>query len=99
MYRNPEREAEVFKYWKEGHYTIDQISTSTSIPRSTVGYYTKKFSRKNPRDDRQNVTRPSMGRNKFKGFAIETRELILTSAIEMFSQKKYGGSILRTKTA
>ena len=49
----------------------------------------KKFSRKNPRDDRQNVTRPSMGRNKFKGFAIETRELILTSAIEMFSQKKY----------
>jgi len=30
-----------------------------------------------------------MGRNKFKGFAIETRELILTSAIEMFSQKKY----------
>ena len=54
-----------------------------------MGYYVKKFSRKNPRDDRQNVTRPSKGRNKFKGFAIETRELILTSAIEMFSQKKY----------
>jgi len=89
MYRNREREAEVFKYWKGGHYTIDQISTSTGIPRSTVGYYVKKFSRKYPRDHRQNVTRPSVERNKYQGFAVTMLKKVYLEAQGLFGKEQY----------
>jgi len=43
--RNPERERLVYRYWVQGH-TIDEISRLTGIPRSSVGYYVRKFNRK-----------------------------------------------------
>jgi orotate phosphoribosyltransferase-like protein len=39
---NPERNEKIYTLWKEGH-TIEEISLLTGIPRSTVGYYIKKF--------------------------------------------------------
>jgi len=43
--RNPERERLIYRYWVQG-YTIDEISMLTGIPRSSVGYYVKKFNKK-----------------------------------------------------
>ena len=43
--RNVERERLIYRYWVQGH-TIDEISRLTGIPRSSVGYYVKKFNRK-----------------------------------------------------
>ena len=43
--RNPERERLVYRYWVQGH-TIDEISRLTGIPRSSVGYYVRKFNRR-----------------------------------------------------
>ena len=43
--RNLERERLVYRYWVQGH-TIDEISRLTGIPRSSVGYYVRKFNRK-----------------------------------------------------
>lgn len=34
----------VYELWKEGR-TIDEISFETGIPRSTVGYYVRKFNK------------------------------------------------------
>ncbi len=39
---NVERNKRIQNLWILGQ-TIDQISLSTGIPRSTVGYYVKKF--------------------------------------------------------
>ena len=41
---NVEREENVYRLWRSGA-TIDQISLQTRIPRSSVGYYVKKFNR------------------------------------------------------
>jgi len=43
-YRNVEREEKVYQLRRSGA-TIDQISLQTRIPRSTVGYYVRKFKR------------------------------------------------------
>ena len=43
-HRNVEREEKVYQLWRS-RATIDQISLQTRIPRSTVGYYVKKFKR------------------------------------------------------
>lgn len=34
----------IFELWERGA-TVDQIASATGIPRSTVGYYVRKFSR------------------------------------------------------
>ena len=49
--RNPERERLVYQYWAQG-YTIDEISMLTGIPRSSVGYYVRKFNKRYGRDGR-----------------------------------------------
>ena len=41
---NVERNKTIYKYW-ERKLTVDQISMMTGIPRSTVGYYVRKFNR------------------------------------------------------
>ena len=43
--RNPERERLIYRYWRLG-YTVDRISRLTGIPRSSVGYYVRKFNKK-----------------------------------------------------
>ena len=43
--RNPERERLIYRYWRLG-YTVDRISKLTGIPRSSVGYYVRKFNKK-----------------------------------------------------
>ncbi len=42
---NEERNTSIYNLWCKG-YTIDEISLKTEIPRSSVGYYVKKFRRK-----------------------------------------------------
>jgi hypothetical protein len=44
LIENIERNKKIFGLWKKGH-TIDQISLLTDIPRSTVGYYIRKFNK------------------------------------------------------
>jgi transposase len=39
---NLERNAVIYQHWQEGK-TIEEISTLTGVPRSTVGYYVRKF--------------------------------------------------------
>jgi hypothetical protein len=41
---NPDRNFLVYELWKKGR-TIDDISFETAIPRSTVGYYVRKFNK------------------------------------------------------
>ena len=41
---NLERNKRIYELWEKGH-TVDQISSLTGIPRSTVGYYVRKFNR------------------------------------------------------
>ena len=41
---NRERNYLVHRYWQEGR-TIDEIAILTAIPRSTIGYYVRKFNR------------------------------------------------------
>ena len=42
--RNPDRNFLIYELWKKGH-TVDEISLETCIPRSTVGYYVRKFNK------------------------------------------------------
>ena len=41
---NTNRNFLVYELWKKG-YTIDEIAFETAIPRSTVGYYVRKFNK------------------------------------------------------
>lgn len=41
---NVERNKVIYGLWEKG-LTVDQISSMTGIPRSTVGYYVRKFSK------------------------------------------------------
>ena len=43
--KNPQRQTRIYTLWKQ-NLTIDQISATTSIPRSSVGYYVRKFNRR-----------------------------------------------------
>ena len=59
--RNPERERLIYQYWVQG-YTIDEISRLTGIPRSSVGYYVRKFNKKYGRRSRVRVSfLPALG--------------------------------------
>jgi len=59
--RNPERERLIYQYWVQG-YTIDEISMLTGIPRSSVGYYVRKFNKKYGRRSRVRVSfLPALG--------------------------------------
>ena len=42
---NPERNARIYELWELG-LTIDEIALETGYPRSTVGYYIRKFNKK-----------------------------------------------------
>jgi len=46
---NFERENAIYELWKAG-CTIDEISSKTGIPRSTVGYYVAKFNKSKNED-------------------------------------------------
>jgi len=41
---NLERNKHIYKLWERG-LTVDRISSLTGVPRSTVGYYVRKFNR------------------------------------------------------
>jgi len=41
---NPDRNVRIYEMWTNGS-TIDEISFETDIPRSTVGYYVRKFNK------------------------------------------------------
>ena len=41
---NPERNGIIYELW-EKNLTVDHISSRTGIPRSTVGYYVRKFNK------------------------------------------------------
>lgn len=41
---NPNRNEIIYSLWEQG-YTVDQIALRAGIPRSTVGYYVRKFNR------------------------------------------------------
>jgi len=41
---NPDRNFLIYEMWTNGS-TIDEISFETGIPRSTVGYYVRKFNK------------------------------------------------------
>jgi len=59
--RNLERERLIYSYWIQGH-TIDEISRLTGIPRSSVGYYVRKFNKKHGRRSRVRVSSlPALG--------------------------------------
>ncbi len=47
---NPERNARIYELWELG-LTIDKIALETGYPRSTVGYYTRKFNKKSIRGE------------------------------------------------
>ena len=47
--RNFERENAIYELWLQD-YTIDEISSKTGIPRSTVGYYVAKFNKSKNED-------------------------------------------------
>ena len=47
---NLDRNVIIYELWKKG-FTIDEISFDTSIPRSTVGYYVRKFNKRARRGD------------------------------------------------
>jgi hypothetical protein len=59
MRPNPEREAKIYKYWKKGN-TIDETSVQEGIPRSTVGYFFKKFKRKYGNKSQKNIPEPTI---------------------------------------
>jgi len=42
--RNLERREIIYELWLQG-YTVDEISSKTGIPRSSVGYYVAKFNK------------------------------------------------------
>lgn len=42
MEKNPVREKRIYELWKKG-YKIAEIAEMTGYPKSSVGYYTKKF--------------------------------------------------------
>ena len=42
--RNIKRENEIYQLWNQG-YIVDEISSQMGIPRSTVGYYVRKFNK------------------------------------------------------
>jgi len=59
--RNPERERLIYRYWVQGH-TIDEISSLTGIPRSSVGYYVGKFNKKYDHRSRAKISfLPALG--------------------------------------
>ena len=47
IWENLQRNKIIYELWLNG-FTVDEISSETGVPRSTVGYYVRKFN-KNPR--------------------------------------------------
>ncbi len=51
MFReNFERNSRIYELWKKG-YTVKEISFETGIPRSSAGYYVRKFNKRARRGD------------------------------------------------
>jgi len=57
------REPTILQHWQLG-FTIDKISAMTGIPRSTVGYYVKKFRREYGSPNQKNTPKPAVERSK-----------------------------------
>ena len=109
---NPNRNAIIYELWEKGN-TVNQISLRTGIPRSTVGYYVRKFN-KYAKDGRP-VVLPQMREggksnilnsaiNKWQGFDI-INEMIKSRDFEKLYYllsvykliKELGDQILFTK--
>jgi hypothetical protein len=52
LHANVEREAKIRELWQASH-TIDEMTLLTDIPRSSIGYYVRKFNKENRRRPRQ----------------------------------------------
>ncbi|UCD73507.1 MAG: hypothetical protein JSW01_02360 [Candidatus Bathyarchaeota archaeon] len=83
---NAARNEIIYPLWEKG-YTVDQISHRTTIPRSTVGYYVRKFNKlakegkpvvfpRKKRSDSENI------------FAASIKILSLQKALEMIENGK-----------
>ena len=44
FHTNPDRNEQVYRLWEKG-LTVEKIASRLGLPRSTVGYYVRKFNR------------------------------------------------------
>ena len=86
-YRNVEREEKVYRPWRLGA-TIDQISLQTQIPRSTVGYYVRKFNRSDRRRLVPEPIAPSAADVSIPE-SIFTKVLFTEKVMELFKSGDY----------
>jgi hypothetical protein len=82
-----EREEKVYRPWRLGA-TIDQISLQTQIPRSTVGYYVRKFNRSDRRRLVPEPVAPSAADVSIPE-SIFTKVLFTEKVMELFKSGDY----------
>jgi hypothetical protein len=79
---NSERNKVIYELW-EKNLTIEKISSSTNIPRSTVGYYVRKFNRLSAKG--KPVVFPGLSRDAGK----QDSNTADSRAMSLFLQKIY----------
>jgi predicted transcriptional regulator len=89
MFRtNPLRSAVIYSLWEKG-YTVDQIALETGVPRSTVGYYVRKFN-KYAKDGRPVVIPQGSRDDESSALTSAMMKLIgLTNLIQMLNAGEY----------
>jgi hypothetical protein len=83
---NSQRNEAIYPLWEQG-LTVDQIALQTGIPRSTVGYYIRKFNKSAKRGEA--IVFPRTGHRNPKQLALGslTKSMLLNSITEMISKK------------
>lgn len=81
---NAKRNEVIFKLW-ERDLTVDQISSRTGIPRSTVGYYVRKFNKLALKGkpivfSKERETAPARKTSPFSNFLQIVKEIVVRQA-------------------
>jgi hypothetical protein len=80
---NPDRNQKIFTLWKSG-LTIDEISAQLNTPRSTVGYYVRKFNRYASKGKPFDIPRDTQNRQEVIA-SVSAKLLTGTAIVEIFN--------------
>jgi hypothetical protein len=87
LFKNPRREAVIYDHWKNGR-TVDDISLIERIPRSSVGYYVKKFNKKGKKLGTLKVPRESEF-EKIMMLEVQLSLFFLDELTQMMKENKF----------
>jgi hypothetical protein len=81
---NPDRNQRIYEAWERGS-TVDQTASELGIPRSTVGYYFRKFNRQASQGRAIVIPRKGAKRAEAALDSAVAKSLIMTKLLEILS--------------